>query len=209
MAEAHAASHFESPAVQRTAAVLGMWVFLATEILLFTGLFTAYAMYRALYGDVFRAASGHLLRWAGTANTFVLITSSLAVALALHRVRAGRARAAALALVAAIALGLVFMGIKAVEYIHELSEGIRPGPYYAYTALRDPGAAMFFTLYFLMTGLHALHVTVGLGVLVVIARRTWKGAYSPAYDTPVELSGMYWHLVDLVWIFLYPLLYLV
>ncbi|HEY7724743.1 MAG TPA: cytochrome c oxidase subunit 3 family protein [Anaeromyxobacteraceae bacterium] len=205
----HVAHHFPDLETQAHAARLGMWLFLATEILLFAGLFTAYALYRMLFPSAFAGASGLIDTRMGALNTVVLITSSLTVALAYHFSRQGRGRAAAALLLATIALAGVFLVVKYVEYAHHIGAGHLPGRYYRYPALDVPGAAMFFTLYFLMTGLHGIHVVAGMGVLAWLAAGAWRGSYGGEYSTPLELGGMYWHLVDLVWIFLFPLLYLI
>jgi cytochrome c oxidase subunit 3 len=199
---------FESPEKQAHAARLGMWVFLSTEILLFSGLFVAYGSYRAQFPLDFERASRLLKIDIGTANTFILLTSSFFVALSMHFVRGGRSRLCAAMIGAAILLGFAFMALKAIEYRADIVEGLLPGRYLRVPEVRTPGAAVFYSLYWIATGLHALHVTVGLSVLLVVASRAWRGAYGPAYHTPVELGGMYWHLVDTIWIFLWPLLYL-
>jgi cytochrome c oxidase subunit III len=199
--EAYVAHHFPNLRQQEHAARLGMWLFLATELLLFGGLFTAYAVYRFLYPDTFTRASEHLSVAAGTINTVVLITSSLTVALAHHLAEHRRGRTAALL--------LAFLGIKAWEWTTDFHEGLLPGRYFASEEPIGVGAPMFFTVYFLLTGLHGLHVLIGMTVLAVLMVLCWRGAYDHGYTTPVELGGMYWHLVDLIWIFLYPLLYLI
>jgi len=201
--------HFLSLERQNEAMRLGMWLFLATEILLFAGLFTGYAVYRFEFPEAFKEASRHLELTAGTVNTLVLITSSLTVALAIHYARSNRPKAAAVCLVLTLAFALAFLGIKAIEYTAHFHEKSLPGKYYAFEEVKVPGAAMFFSLYFLMTGLHGLHVVVGMSVLSWILWRTLQGRYSERYYTGLELGGLYWHLVDLVWIFLYPLLYLI
>jgi cytochrome c oxidase subunit 3 len=203
------AHHFSSLARQNEAMRLGMWLFLATEVLLFAGLFTGYAVYRFQFPEAFAECSRHLELTLGTVNTLVLITSSLTVALAIHYARTDRRRAAAICLVITLLFALTFLGIKAVEYAAHFHERSLPGKYYAYEAVKIPGAAMFFSVYFLMTGLHGLHVIAGMSVLSWILRRTLQGRYSSKYYTGLELGGLYWHLVDLVWIFLYPLLYLI
>ncbi len=208
-AGSHVAHHFPDLEVQSHAARLGMWLFLATEVLLFAGLFTAYALYRMLYPSAFLGASKLIETSMGALNTVVLITSSLTVALAFHYSRQSRNRLAALLLVVTIGLGFVFLGVKAVEYAHHFHEGHLPGRFYHYAGLQVPGAPMFFTVYFLMTGLHGIHVVIGMGVLTWLAVGAWRGAYGGDYTTPIEVGGMYWHLVDLIWIFLFPLLYLI
>jgi cytochrome c oxidase subunit III len=201
--------HFSSLGRQNEAMRLGMWLFLATEILLFAGLFVGYAVYRFQFPLAFAEASRHLNLTAGTVNTVVLITSSFTVALALHFARSDHPRAAAICLVLTILMALGFLGIKAIEYSEHFHEHALPGKFYAFKEVTIPGAAMFYSLYFLMTGLHGLHVVVGMSVLGWILWRTLQGRYSSRYSTGLELGALYWHLVDLVWIFLYPLLYLI
>ncbi len=200
--------HFEDLAKQAHAARLGMWLFLASELLLFSALFALYASYRAGHHDVFREAVHHTSFWLGAAMTGILITSSLAMALALHAVRDGRPDRSVRWLCACIGLGALFLVVKAFEYTEHFREGIFPGIYYAYPELPHPGAVVFFTLYYLMTGLHAVHVIGGLNVLGSVARSTGRRRYDATYHTPVELAGLYWHLVDMIWIFLWPAFYL-
>jgi cytochrome c oxidase subunit 3 len=201
--------HFSSIGRQNEAMRLGMWLFLATEVLLFAGLFCGYAVYRFEFPAAFEECSRHLDIALGTVNTVVLITSSFTVALAIHFARTNRSKAAAVCLVITLAFALAFLGIKAVEYTAHFREHALPGKYYAFEEVKLPGSAMFYTLYFLMTGLHGVHVVAGMSVLSYILWRTTQGRYSSAYYTGIELGGLYWHLVDLVWIFLYPLLYLI
>jgi cytochrome c oxidase subunit III len=203
------AHHFGHINTQRHAARMGMWLFLSTEILLFAGLFVGYAMYRYLYPETYKLASSHLDVVMGTLNTVVLITSSLTVALAMHFAQTDRSRLAAVMLFLSVAAGLAFMGVKALEYSHKFHDGMLPGRYYTYAGIDAPAGSMFFTIYFLSTGLHAFHVLIGMGVLVWIGVRAWMNEFSAEHNLPVELAGLYWHLVDLIWIFLYPLLYLV
>jgi cytochrome c oxidase subunit 3 len=207
--EARLAHHFKAIETQRHAERLGMWLFLANEVLLFAGLFCGYTLYRFLYPETFHLASARLDAVLGTVNTVVLISSSLTVALAHHFAHHGKSRLAGVLLFASVLAGFAFLGIKAVEYAHKFEEGLLPGRYYHAEDLAAPGASMFFTVYFLTTGLHALHVIIGMGVLSWIGVRAWRREFHEQHDMPVELAGLYWHLVDLVWIFLYPLLYLV
>jgi cytochrome c oxidase subunit 3 len=203
------AHHFESLAKQQHAARLGMWLFLATEILLFTALFAAYAVYRFLFGADFAEASRHIETWIGVVNTVVLVTSSFTVALGLERARRGDGRGTALFFAISVLLALTFLGFKALEYTHHFQEGQLPGRFYTYQEVAGPGVSLFFTLYFLITGLHGIHVLIGMTVLIVVGARAYRGDYDPAYHTPVELAGLYWHLVDLIWIFVFPLIYLI
>jgi cytochrome c oxidase subunit 3 len=206
---AHLAHHFEDMPKQLHAARLGMWLFLATEGMLFGTVFACYFFYRFLFPSSFALASQHLDINYGTANTFVLITSSFTVAMALHFVRHGSRRWALAALSATLLLAGAFLVIKGFEWADDFSKGIYPGPYYAQASLQVPGASLFYTFYFLMTGLHGVHVIVGIGLLSWMTFRVAQGRYHPGYSTPLELGALYWHLVDIIWIFLYPFLYLV
>jgi cytochrome c oxidase subunit III len=203
------AHHFSGIDRQTEAMRLGMWLFLATEVLLFAGLFCGYSVYRFQFPLAFQECSRHLNIALGTTNTVVLITSSFTVALAIHFARTDKPKAAAVCLFVTLAFALAFLGIKAVEYTAHFHEQALPGKYYAFEEVKVPGAAMFYTLYFLMTGLHGVHVVAGMSVLGYITWRTLQGRYSSRYYMGIELGGLYWHLVDLVWIFLYPLLYLI
>jgi cytochrome c oxidase subunit 3 len=202
------AEHFGTFAAQKNAARLGMWVFIGTEILLFGGLFCAYAMYRSVYPDAFREASHHMDVTIGTVNTYVLLVSSVLVALALAFVRRGRDLLSTACLVGAMLLGILFLSLKGVEYAEHARDHVLPGVWYAVASPRAPGANLFITLYFLMTGLHAIHMTVAVSVLAVLAFRTGAGHFNPTYHAPLELGAMYWHLVDVIWVFLYPMFYL-
>jgi cytochrome c oxidase subunit 3 len=203
------AEHFANWEVQVYANRFGMWLFLATEILLFAGLFMAYTLYREQFPETWRLASEQLDIVAGTVNTVVLITSSFTVAMAIHLTRLNKPRAAFWMLAITIAFAIAFLVIKGFEYKAKFDHGLLPGKYFSSEHFHHPGAPMFFAVYFLATGLHAFHVIIGMAVLTWVAVRCWRREFSSAYYTPVELGGLYWHLVDLVWIFLYPLLYLI
>jgi cytochrome c oxidase subunit 3 len=202
------AHQFDDLGQQQEAAGLGMWAFLATEILFFGGLFLGYAVYRTLYPVAFTEGSHHLDILLGSINTAVLIGSSLTMALAVHSAQVGRRRAIVGFLALTMLLGLVFLSIKTVEYGHKFAEALVPGPRFAYDGPFAPQVQLFFSFYFIMTGLHALHMVVGIGIMAVLAWLAWHDKFSPAYHTPVEISGLYWHFVDVVWIFLFPLFYL-
>jgi cytochrome c oxidase subunit III len=200
--------HFADSVQQRAAAKLGMWIFLATEILFFGGLFMAYGAYRFFYPGTFLEAHQFLSVPMGGLNTAVLITSSLTMALAVRAAQTGQRRQLVLLLALTLLLACGFLGIKAVEYAHKFELGLLPGKYYR--AVGVGGLPhIFFGIYFSMTGLHAVHVIAGMIVIAWMLVRSIKGDFSTAYYTPVENVGLYWHLVDLVWIFLFPLLYLV
>lgn len=207
--EVAVAEHFEDLARQHHAVRLGMWVFLSSETLLFAALFALFAAYRAMYPAEFLAASHHNDVVIGTANTAILITSSFSVAWALHSVRHGARRVAGLSLGITVTLGAVFLCLKLVEYVDHFRHGIYPGAHYAFAELPSHGANMFFTLYYFLTGLHALHVIGGMTFLALLIRPVVRGKYGEANHVLVENGALYWHLVDLIWIFLWPLLYLV
>lgn len=202
---------------QTESVTLGMWMFLVTEVMFFGGLFMAYSLYRAANPEAFAAASHHLNILLGGVNTAVLIGSSLTVVLAVWSAEKGKQKSLVFWLAATIALGLVFLGIKAVEYEHKWHEGLVPGPGFEFHDTRegvhgavDPNRArMFFHLYFGMTGLHALHMVIGIGVFAVLLFNAMRGKYTKQWNDPVPVAGLYWHFVDLVWIFLFPLLYLI
>ncbi len=262
MAEVHAehlAHHFDTAEQQFESGKLGMWIFLATEILLFGGLFCAYAVYRSNHPEVFMYANRFLDRTLGAINTAVLICSSFTMAWAVRCAQLGRQRALVRLLAATIALAACFLGIKYVEYQHKWKEGLLWGKRF-HAKLEEPAGAVpalpvaaptpaanpderssippaaigprglaaagrpaiaegeagppkdvqvFFAVYFLMTGLHGIHVIAGMTVLSLMLLRARRGEFGPSYFTPVDLSGLYWHLVDLIWIYLFPLLYLI
>ncbi len=197
--------HFESLERQAEAVRFGMWLFLASEALLFGGLFTLYAAYRAHYPRAFAQAVADNTTYLGSLNTVVLITSSFLVALAVHELREQRRRAAMLLVAATCALAAAFLVIKFTEYSIHFHEGIYPGGQGSYFADAALGTQIFFTLYFVSTGLHALHVTVGAGVLAWCALKISRRTLRPH---GLEAAAMYWHLVDVIWIFLWPLFYL-
>ena len=213
------AHHFDTLEEQHAASTLGMWLFLVTEVLFFGGLFATYALYRSWYPYAFAAASHEMVVWAGTLNTVVLITSSLTMALAVRAAQLGDRRQLLRFLAATMVLGAVFLGVKAFEYTTEFREHHVPGESFEITDVgkeeltRDPlvvrHAQIFFSLYFVMTGLHALHMVIGLGLMAVMFWWARQGAFGSEYHAPIEVSGLYWHFVDIVWIFLFPLLYLI
>jgi cytochrome c oxidase subunit 3 len=207
---AHSYAHqFDSAEHQHSASQLGMWVFIAQEILFFGGLFVVYTVYRFLYPHAFALASHHLDVTLGCFNTAVLIGSSLTMALAVHSAQLGQRRRQTLFLILTIFLGCVFLGVKTIEYGHKFHEHLVPGPHFLFPDGDARHAQIFFSLYFVMTGLHALHMVIGIAILAVLAVMAWRGSFGSAYYSPVELTGLYWHFVDIIWIFLFPLLYLI
>lgn len=196
---------------QSDARKLGMWVFLVTEIMFFGGILMCYTMYRGLYTRGFEIGS-HMLdvKW-GATNTAVLICSSLTMALAIRAAQVGKRRASIIGLLAVtMLLGLVFLFIKfGMEWRHEYLEHLAPGINFAYSGPDAARVELFFCFYFFLTGLHALHMTIGIGILLVLCWMAWRGRFSPGFYSPLEVAGLYWHFVDIVWIFLFPLFYLI
>jgi len=203
------AHHFDDLEQQQAASSLGMWVFLVTEVMFFGGLFLGYTIYRWKFADGFAAASHHLDVNLGTFNTVVLIGSSLTMAMAVHAAQVGRRRALVTFLLLTIVLGAVFLGVKAYEYHHKYVENLIPGVSFHFEEPFVRPATLFFCFYFAMTGMHALHMVIGIGLLTVLAVRAARGRFTSAYYNPVDVTGLYWHFVDIVWIFLFPLLYLI
>ena len=221
--------HFENMEQQREAGTLGMWIFLVTEIMFFGGMFLAYTLYRSSYSDAFATASNHLDITLGAVNTGVLILSSFTMAMSVYFTQIGKSRPQIICLILTLVLGLTFLGIKAVEYKAKYDDKLIPGhvipsqpfgPEVAHHGDTDQhklhmvGSAtvkqveLFYWIYFAMTGMHALHMVIGAGLLTFLIIFSIKGRFGPEYHSPVEVIGLYWHFVDIVWIFLFPLLYL-
>jgi len=210
--------HFVDADQQRDAASLGMWLFLATEIMFFGGMFCAYLIYRYAYYNEFAAGSRSIDIWLGTINTAVLICSSLTVALGVRAAQMGKRKLLVILLLLTIVFGFAFLGIKGIEWYDKYKEHHIPGPTFnaddlvkAYPQIHidQQHEQIYFSLYFAMTGLHALHMIIGIGIFDFLTYHAWKGLYTPKYYTPIEIGGLYWHFVDIVWIFLFPLLYLI
>ena len=221
--------HFENMEQQREAGTLGMWVFLVTEIMFFGGMFLAYTLYRYQYPVAFATASNHLDIRLGAINTGVLIVSSFTMAMAVYTTQIGKRKGAILCLILTMILGATFLGIKAVEYRDKYRDHLIPGqlipghpfkPEIAKPGDADPhklhlpvgvpvgNVELFYWIYFAMTGMHALHMIIGLGLMTWLTIKTWRGRFGPEYFAHIEVSGLYWHFVDIIWIFLFPLLYL-
>jgi cytochrome c oxidase subunit 3 len=200
--------HFHSMEQQLEASILGMWVFLVTEVMFFGGLFLAYIVYRTTYPDAWVKGSQELNVILGGINTAVLICSSLTMALAVRSAQVGSRRGQIVNLILTIIFGSTFLVIKYFEYAAKFEHHLVPGPHFGPEPPLPFGAEIFFSLYFIMTGIHALHMVVGIGLMTVILVMAWRGRFGPGYYGPIEVSGLYWHFVDIVWIFLFPLLYL-
>jgi len=212
--------HFADMEQQRVTSTFGMWVFLITEIMFFGGMFLAYLVYRVAHYNSFAAASTSIAISWGAINTAVLICSSLTMAMAVYSAQVGRRAALIAYLILTMFLGTVFLGIKGIEYHDKWEEHHVPGPTFHFNADEIPGvhhfgavderqAEIFFSLYFAMTGMHALHMIIGLGLMTYLVIYAWRGKFTPEWHSPVENIGLYWHFVDIVWIFLFPLLYLI
>ena len=211
--------HFATEQQQKDSASLGMWIFLATEVMFFGGLFCAYLIYRLKYFGEFAAASQSLSVKLGGTNTIVLICSSLTVVLAIYGAQHAKRTLMLGSLVLTILLGFAFLGIKSIEYAEKFEKHHVPGPSFQFDSVPVPGrpgqmanpahAQIYFSLYFIMTGLHALHMIIGLGIFSWLFWKAWRGDFTPEYHTPLEVGGLYWHFVDIIWIYLFPLLYLI
>jgi cytochrome c oxidase subunit 3 len=201
---------FETPSQQKEASTLGMWIFLVTEVMFFGGMFLAYTVYRSAYPAVFSQASNTLNVYIGAANTAVLLCSSFTMVMAVHSAQIGSRRALIIFLILTMLLGGVFLGVKAYEWNEKFQEHHVPGPSFHMEKTEEQGKAqLFFSLYFAMTGLHALHMVIGEGLLLFLLLQAYARKYGTTYYTPVDVGGLYWHFVDIVWIFLFPLLYLI
>lgn len=201
--------HFKSGYHEFESSKFGMWLFLVTEVLLFGGLFVAYGIFRGLYPEMYVAAHHELNKVMGAANTVVLLFSSLTMALAVHFAQTNNKKRSAQMLVITLLCAATFMVVKYFEYTHKFHLGIFPAKFYTFEGIKADHVGIFFSLYFVMTGLHGLHVLVGMGLIGWVLKRTVRGDFNHNYFTPVEMTGLYWHLVDLIWIFLFPLLYLI
>ena len=201
--------HFTNAEQQSDAGKIGMWLFLVTEILLFGGLFVGFAIMQSLHREAFMAAHHHLDRTLGFINTIVLLCSSYTMVMAVDSAKTERRKKLIVHLLLTIAFAGVFLGIKYIEYSHKFHEGLLPGRFYHHQGDAVPGQFMFFSFYFMMTGLHGIHILGGIAAIGWVLRRAVRGDFSHQYYTPVDLTGLYWHLVDLIWIYLFPLLYLI
>ena len=203
------AHHFQNAEQELQSAKLGMWLFLCTEIMLFGGLFCAYIVFRTLYPEMFAVASSTLDWKLGGINTMVLITSSFTMALAVRSAQTNRFTALKINLIITLLCAVTFMVIKYFEYSHKIHEGTLWAGSFTASGFDDPRVPIFFGIYFLMTGLHGIHVVIGIACIIWLLFKSRRNVFYEGYFTPVEMVGLYWHLVDLVWIFLYPLLYLI
>jgi cytochrome c oxidase subunit 3 len=200
---------FDDIEQQHQADSIGMWLFLVTEILFFGGMFLGYTVYRSAYHEGFAEASNHLDIWVGCFNTAVLIGSSLTMAMAVHFAALGNNRGLVWMLIGTIVLGSIFLGVKAYEYYDKWAHHLIPGANFNFEpAHLEKPAALFYSFYFAMTGMHALHMIIGIAILFILLWKARQGFFTP-HHLHIEIFGLYWHFVDIVWIFLFPLLYLI
>jgi len=201
--------HFAEMQQQADTVKIGMWAFLVTEVLLFGGLFVGYGVMHSKFPEAFASAHHHLDRTMGTLNTVVLLVSSWTMVMAVAAARANKTKHLIRYLSVTLGLAGVFLVVKFFEYSHKYHEGLLPGKYFSYTGPQEPFESVFFGFYFLMTGVHGLPVVIGMIVIGWLLRRAVRGEFSANYNTPVDMGGLYWHLVDMIWIYLFPLMYLV
>jgi cytochrome c oxidase subunit 3 len=187
----------------------GIWLFMVTEILMFGGLFVGYFIYHSIYPEMFAEGASHLDWRMGAFNTVVLIASSWTMALSIHYIQRGMNSKATMCLITTIVCGGIFMVVKYFEYMHKIHDGLLPGHFFHHAEAVHSNLAMYFGFYFVMTGLHGTHVLIGMSLIGWVLYRHLRGDFEPHYFTPVEGVGIFWHIVDLIWIFLFPLLYLV
>jgi cytochrome c oxidase subunit 3 len=200
--------HFANPAQQRETASIGMWIFLITEVMMFGGLFTAYTVYRLSNPQAFDEGSKEMTIVLGSVNTALLVLSSLTMALAVYASSIGRTKALGWLLVLTMIIGVVFILIKFTEYYLHWQDHKVPGFWFEYHGLHLRQVEMFFVFYFILTGLHVIHMSIGIGILLVILFRNLLGSFSARYHTAVDLAGVYWSFVDIIWIFLYAIFYI-
>ncbi|HEY1725484.1 MAG TPA: cytochrome c oxidase subunit 3 family protein [Steroidobacteraceae bacterium] len=200
---------YDDAVQQREAATLGMWVFLATEILFFGVLFASYTICRVLHPTGFAIASRHTDMLLGTIETAVLLISSSLIALAVRAIKLDQRRVASLLMTGTAALGVAFLVMHGFEYLREYREHLIPGLDFMQSGPYAPSVELFFCLYYFITGFHSLHVLIGVSVILVLAARVARGSFGAQRYTTLELTALYWHLVDIVWIFVYPLIYLI
>lgn len=205
----HHAHHFRDANHEFEAAKLGIWLFLATEILMFGGLFVGYVIYHGRYTAMFEEGASFLDWKLGAVNTVVLLLSSFTMAMGIQQAQKNNRSAAVKFLAITLICGAIFMCIKYVEYSHKFHMGLKPGEYMAYADAQHANLGLYFSFYFLMTGLHGSHVLIGMGLIFWVMMRARKGEFNAHYYTPLEGVGLFWHLVDLIWIYLFPLLYLI
>ncbi len=205
----HFAHHFRSAEHEYESAKQGIWLFMATEILMFGAIFAAYAIFHSLYPSMFAEGASHLDWRMGFINTCVLLVSSWTMAMAIQSLQSGKGKNAAPYLIVTLLCGAGFMVIKYLEYTHKFHLGLYPGKWFTYEGAQHSNLALYFSFYFVMSGLHGIHVLLGMGLITWVLIRTMRGEFDEHYYTPVEGVGIFWHIIDLIWIYLFPILYLI
>lgn len=205
----HLAHHFKTMDQQFSAAKLGVWLFLATEILMFGGLFVGYFIFHAKFPEMFAEGATHLDWKLGAFNTIVLLVSSFTMAISIHYAQVGKNAKSFQCMAITILCGAIFMVVKYFEYTHKFHLGLKPGEFFTFANPEHANLALYFSFYFVMTGVHGSHVLIGMGLIAWSMYRLKRGDFDPEHYTFIEGTGLFWHLVDLIWIFLFPLLYLV
>ena len=203
------AHHFKNAASEFEASKLGIWLFLATEVLMFGGLLVAYLIFHNLYPEMFSEGASHLDWRLGAVNTVVLLTSSFTMVMAIYYAQRNNTKMCVRTLAVTLVCGAIFMFIKYLEYSHKIHVGILPGEFFSYEGAKHANLALYYSFYYCLTGLHGTHVLIGMGLITWVLLRARKGEFNEKYFTPLEGVGLFWHLVDLIWIYLFPLLYLV
>lgn len=203
------AHHFRDAAHQYESSKQGIWLFMVTEILMFGGLFVAYAIFHGIYPEMFAEGASYLNWKMGFLNTLVLIFSSLTMAMGIYFIQHGQKQKANIALITTILCGFVFMVVKYFEYTHKFHDGIFPGKFFTHEGIEHANLALYFSFYFTMTGLHGLHVIIGMSLITWVLIRNIRGDFDKDHYTAVEGVGIFWHIVDLIWIYLFPILYLI
>jgi cytochrome c oxidase subunit 3 len=201
--------HFANYEQQFDASKIGMWLFLATEILLFGGLFVGFGLMQSKHPEAFVAAHHHLDKNLGFLNTVVLLISSFTMVMAVHCAKTEQRKKVLVYLLITLMCAGMFLCVKYFEYSHKYHEGLLPGAYYSHKGDTVPNQFIFFSFYFMMTGLHGIHILAGMAAITWVYFKAKRNEFSRSYYTPVDLVGLYWHLVDLIWIYLFPLLYLI
>jgi cytochrome c oxidase subunit 3 len=207
--EHHFAHHFKSAEHEYSTSKQGIWMFMVTEILMFGAIFVAYGIFHAIYPEMFAEGASHLDWKMGFINTLVLITSSYTMAMSIHHVQKNQLEQAATKLIITLLCALIFLVIKYFEYHHKFELGLYPGKWFEFKGAQHSNLALYFSFYFVMTGLHGIHVLVGMGLISWVFVRTKSGDFNEKHYTALEGVGIFWHIVDLIWIYLFPILYLI
>jgi cytochrome c oxidase subunit 3 len=207
--EHHFAHHFKSAEHEYSTSKQGIWMFMVTEILMFGAIFVAYGIFHSIYPEMFAEGASHLDWKMGFINTLVLITSSYTMAMSIHHVQKNEINKAVIKLIITLICACIFLLIKYFEYHHKFELGLYPGKWFEFKEAQHANLALYFSFYFVMTGLHGIHVLFGMALITWVLIRTKRGDFNSKYYTGLEGVGIFWHIVDLIWIYLFPILYLI